>query len=554
MASIRRALSLSRTIRSHPHFFAARSTRPNDSCISSLYPIRLYHSDSVFSARARNHWGLISGIVLAAPTAVFIGFSMNITFAENAAETELVTANEQGEAYVTGLRRIEDGSVVSNEHTIKWRIYTDNGRDLFLKGKFDEAERLFKSAIDEAIKGFGPRDPHVASSYNNLAELYRVRKAFEKAEPLYLVAINILEEAFGNNDIRVGAALQNLGKFYLAQRKLEQAQKCYERALKIEGRVLGHGHTDYANTMYHLATVLHLLGKEKDAESLVRESIRILEEGGLGETTTCVRRMRYLSQMLLSLNRLDEAEKLQRKILHILELSKGWNSLDTIIAAEGLALTLQSLGSLSEAQDLLERCLEARKKILPHDHIQVAGNMLHLGRIAMHKSSHFGKANISEARDELEKAKTYVDHAIRIAKAALDCACKKQNGPQNSHMPNGSTKDQHMSLLILLQSLDLVGLLDITKSELLEQGLEENFISDAKLILHECISMFKEPVMRNLLNSPDIKTEYLSCLKHATNIASEVIGGNTERARELKELIDEARRIETLLSRSSRQK
>lgn len=58
---------------------------------------------------------------------------MNTSLAESATETELVAAGEQGEAFVTGLRRIEDGSVVSNQHTVKWRIFTDNGRDLFLK-------------------------------------------------------------------------------------------------------------------------------------------------------------------------------------------------------------------------------------------------------------------------------------------------------------------------------------------------------------------------------------------------------------------------------------
>lgn len=485
-------------------------------------------------------------LVLAGPTAVFVGLSMNTAFAEKAAEAELVAANEQGEAYVTGLRKIEDGSVVSNSHTIKWRIFTDNGRDLFLKGKVDEAEKFFRSAIDEAKKGFGPRDPHVASSYNNLAELYRVRKEFEKAEPLYLDAINILEEAFGKDDIRVGAALHNLGQFYLAQRKLEQAQKCYERALKIEGCVLGYGHTDYANTMYHLGTVLHLLGKEKDSEALIQESIRILEEGGLGETTTCIRRMRYLSQMLLSSNRLVEAEKLQRKILHVLELSKGWDSLDTVMAAEGLALTLQSLGSLNEAQDLLERCLAVRKKILPQDHIQVAGNMLHLGRVAMHKSNRLRKVNISEARGELDKAKFHVDNSIRISKAALDCASMNQNSLQRS--PNGSAKDKHMALLILLQSLDLVGLLDITKRELLEQG-EKNFSLDAELALRECISMIKEPGIRSLLNSPDVKSEYLSCLKRLTNLISEDIDSDTtERSRTLKELRDEALHAEAELS------
>ncbi|CAH1428287.1 unnamed protein product [Lactuca virosa] len=62
-----------------------------------------------------------------------------------------------------------------------------------------DAERLFVGALQEAKEGFGERDPHVASACNNLAELYRVKKAFDKAEPLYLNAISILEVATLNN-------------------------------------------------------------------------------------------------------------------------------------------------------------------------------------------------------------------------------------------------------------------------------------------------------------------------------------------------------------------
>lgn len=52
---------------------------------------------------------------------------------------DLVTENDQAQAYVTGLRRIEDGSLISNTHTSKWRIFTDNGRDLFLKARISSS-------------------------------------------------------------------------------------------------------------------------------------------------------------------------------------------------------------------------------------------------------------------------------------------------------------------------------------------------------------------------------------------------------------------------------
>lgn len=333
--------------------------------------IGAHKCDYFLSTCSRNSWQLMLKILLFGSTALSFGLSGNAVLAEDASASNLTIKDDQGDDYVTGLRRIEDGSVMSNSHTIKWRIFTDNGRDLFLKGKLDEAERYFQSALQEAKEGFGPRDSHVASSCNNLAEIYRARKAFDKAEPLYLEAISILEESFGTNDIRVGATLHNLGLFYFSQGKVEQAQKCYERALKIEGRVLGYSHTDYANTMYQLGMVLYLQGKEKDSEALLRESIRILEENGLGETVTCVRRMRSLTQMLLKYKRLAEAENLQRKILHIFEISKGWIFLETIVSAEGLAMTLQSLERLEESQELLERCLDARKNIHSRDDIQI---------------------------------------------------------------------------------------------------------------------------------------------------------------------------------------
>ncbi|KAI6687250.1 hypothetical protein NL676_024078 [Syzygium grande] len=124
---------------------------------------------------------------------------------------------------------IDDGSVVSNIHMAKWRVFTDNGRDSFLQGKLEEAKdssflhcKKLKKGLD---RGTSMWHPHATILW---AELYRVMKAFDKAEPLYLEAVNILEESFGPQDIRVGVAFHNFGPFYLAQRKLEEAQIHYE--------------------------------------------------------------------------------------------------------------------------------------------------------------------------------------------------------------------------------------------------------------------------------------------------------------------------------------
>ncbi|KAI6691445.1 hypothetical protein NL676_028273 [Syzygium grande] len=433
-------------------------------------------------------------VVVAAHAAIILGTSSNLAVADGES-IESNSKNNAEAADIVGLRRIEDGSVVSNIHTAKWRVFTDNGRDSFLQGKLEEAERFFLSALQEAKEGFGERDPHVASSCNNLAELYRVMKAFDKAEPLYLEAVNVLEESFGPQDIRVGVAFHNLGQFYLAQRKLEEAQIHYERALKIKGRVLGYGHPDYADTMYHLAMVLHLQGKQKESEALILDSIRILEEAGQGESMVCLKRLRHLAQIYLKSSRLEDAENLQRKILHMLELSKGWHSVETVLAAEGLALTLQTAGKLREAQELLERCLEARKTLLKESHIQVAANMLRLARVGMLIYNQLRKRNPAEAIVELDKAKGFLDNSIRIAREVLNKSVKQRGRLRNGNLAE-SGNNGRVAMTILLQSFDSLGLLGLASKNCKSQGMRTHFLLKLKTPFYDACLLTKSLFMR----------------------------------------------------------
>ncbi|KAI9100320.1 hypothetical protein K1719_024538 [Acacia pycnantha] len=448
--------------------------------------------------------------------ALIIGINANPVFAKDAS-TEAVFDSDTEKDDITGLQKIEDGSVVSNIHTSKWRVFTDKGREFFLQGKIDEAEKLFLSAVQEARDGFGQRDPHVASACNNLAELYRVKKAFNKAEPLYLEAISILEESFGPEDIRVGAAAHNLGQFFLGQRKLEEAHVYYLVNYYIKRRVLGYNHPDCSDTMYHLGVVLYLQGKEGEAEAFIQDSIRMLEEGGEGESIICIRRLRYLSQIYMKSNRHAEAEMIQRRILHKMELSKGWNSLETIAAAESLALILQASNNLKDSQELLERCLNARKAILPHNHIQIGANLLHLARGVVLNSSQLQKWDVS-GEAELDRAKNQLNDSIRIARQVLNKLLKQKVNAKDYSSLGRSTKERQVALIILLQSLSILASLELAKLELL--GTQEKHMNlEARKALVQCVSAYREYVSeKSVADSPEIKKEYLSCLKRAQDL------------------------------------
>ncbi|KAI4321251.1 hypothetical protein MLD38_034652 [Melastoma candidum] len=219
-------LMIFRRMRSFSIFWRFSSPRAAFADVPTIKGIPVY-SEFDRPANRRHPRELFTWASAAAPAALLFWMNMDPVSAE---EVTTLSNSEKGKDahYDVSLSRVDDGSVVSNVHTTKWRIFTDNGRDYFLQGKLEEAEKFFLSALEEAKEGFGERDPHVASASNNLAEFYRVTKALDKAEPLYSEAIKILEESFGPEDVRVGAALHNLGQFYFVQRKLEEAQKCYE--------------------------------------------------------------------------------------------------------------------------------------------------------------------------------------------------------------------------------------------------------------------------------------------------------------------------------------
>ncbi|RWW22054.1 hypothetical protein GW17_00013766 [Ensete ventricosum] len=77
-----------------------------------------------------------------------------------------------------------------------------------------------------------------------------------------------------------------------------------------------------------------------------------------------------------------------------------------------------------------------------------------------------------------------------------------------------------------LQSLDSLGLLDVQRRELVET----------------------RPCTRSLvLDAPNVKKEYLSCLKHLRNLATTTME-ESQKSIVLQELLHEAQRIEAELS------
>jgi tetratricopeptide (TPR) repeat protein len=65
------------------------------------------------------------------------------------------------------------------------------------QGKYDQAEPLYRQAIEIDERAFGKDHPTLATDYNNLALLLQAQGKYDQAEPLYRRAIEIFQTKLG---------------------------------------------------------------------------------------------------------------------------------------------------------------------------------------------------------------------------------------------------------------------------------------------------------------------------------------------------------------------
>ena len=148
-----------------------------------------------------------------------------------------------------------------------WDRYNTAGGQAYEQGNYAEAEKQWSAALPEAEK-FGPQDPRLATSLNNLAALYRAQGKYAQAEPLYRRSLAIREKALGPEHPDVAGSLNNLAALYRAQGKYAEAEPFYRRSLTIWEKALGPEHPAVAQSLENYAALLRKMGREEEAAEM----------------------------------------------------------------------------------------------------------------------------------------------------------------------------------------------------------------------------------------------------------------------------------------------
>ncbi|MBT9449864.1 ATP-binding protein [Akkermansia glycaniphila] len=156
-------------------------------------------------------------------------------------------------------------------------LLNDLGYTLDQIGAYAQALPLYKQALRICEAALGDNHPSTATSYNNLAGLYKRQGDYERALPLYEKALRIREAALGDNHPSTARIYNNLASLYDSQGDYERALPLYEKALRIHEAALGENHPTTAASYNNLARLYRSQSDYTRALSLYAKALRICE-------------------------------------------------------------------------------------------------------------------------------------------------------------------------------------------------------------------------------------------------------------------------------------
>ena len=124
------------------------------------------------------------------------------------------------------------------------------------------------------------------TALGSLANLLVDTGRYEEAEPLYRQALEIGRETLGEGHLDYAIRLNNLANLLTDTGRFEEAKPLIRQAPEIGRETLGQRHPEHATRLSNLATLLAATGRHEEAEPLIQQALKI----GLENLACLIRR------------------------------------------------------------------------------------------------------------------------------------------------------------------------------------------------------------------------------------------------------------------------
>ena len=240
------------------------------------------------------------------------------------------------------------------DQSARWQLALD---------RKDEAEPLFRRALDIRTKSLSPEHPDTIATMSGLGLLLQAVGRPQEAAPLLREAADRARAVWGESNLEYATHLNNLAMLLHKMGNSDEAIALLTSATSIRRQILSDRHQVVGYSVLNLGSVYYAAGRFDEAEPQFREAIAILEPT-LGPGHAHTRQARAnLAITRMAQRDFREAESLVRADLDWLRKTSGENEAEYAEGLARLAILYGNQGRFAEALPVAEQAAAIHRTV-----------------------------------------------------------------------------------------------------------------------------------------------------------------------------------------------
>jgi serine/threonine-protein kinase len=350
----------------------------------------------------RNRRAVVAaGVVAAAVLALVVFFTVRLAKARSSTLAEFARA-QRIEKFMTNLfqagdaaagpadnlravtlldRGVQEAQSLSAEPAVQADLYETLGTLYQKLGKFDQANSLFRSALEERKSLYGPDSPEVAKSLVALGSLRSDQAHLDEAEQLIQQGMEMQKRRLPAADPAVARSMVALGQVLAQRGSYDAAIQTLNDAVRIDSAP-GAAPADLAAGLSALASAQYFAGHYEISDSLYRRVLEMDRQLHGARHPLVASDLGNLGSIQQDLGYYTEAERFDREALDITEGYYGKEHPKTANNLTMLGRALLYQKKYDEAETALQQALAIQEKVFGPIHPDVADTLNELGNVA----------------------------------------------------------------------------------------------------------------------------------------------------------------------------
>jgi serine/threonine protein kinase/tetratricopeptide (TPR) repeat protein len=283
-------------------------------------------------------------------------------------------------------RGVQEARTLDAEPEIQAELYLTLGGIYQKLGKFDQADSLLRSSLDQRKRLFGPDHRAVAESLVALGLLRVDQAQWDQAERL-------VRDGLAMSRRKLPSGHPDIAKATLALGKVLAGRGNYDRAIHLLDEVVRLRSTpstqpsDLAAALTELANAHFYAGHYDQSDALNRRALAIYSRLYGERHPLVANALINLGSSQFDRGNYAEAERLERKALVITEAWYGKDHPETASTQTILGRALMFQGHYDQAVSLFESTLAIQERIYGPVHPRVASALNELGGAALRRGN-----------------------------------------------------------------------------------------------------------------------------------------------------------------------